>query len=373
MTFTSPLPSISLPALPLTPYILERAGRLADKAAFIDGVTGRTMTYGEFEDAVRRQAGGWLEDGLAKGEVVAVMAPNCPEYGVIFHAVALAGGVVTTVNPTYTAGEVHHQLVDSGATRLVTVPMFLETVTAAIADSPVKEVYVIGDADGYVSIASLAGDAARRAGAGRSRRRRRAAVLVGHDRSGEGRHAHAPQPRLEHRAGTRHGHAARGRRLRRGVAVLPHLRDAGADEPRAARRRHDRHDATVRSRTVPVVASGASPHPRVRRPADGRRPGEASRRRQLRPFGVAVDPLRRGAAVGRPGDRVRPAAWMRSRAGLRHDRTVTGEPRHAVGHVQTRLGRRHGPEHRGQHRRSGDGVAAWASTRTAKCGSAVHR
>lgn len=155
MTFTSPLPSVSFPALPLTPYTLERAGQLAGKAAFIDGATGRTMTYGEFEDAVRRQAGGWLESGLAKGEVVAVMAPNCAEYGVVFHAVALAGGVLTTVNPTYTSGEVHHQLVDSGATRLVTIPAFLETATAAIADSAVKEVYVIGEADGYASIASL--------------------------------------------------------------------------------------------------------------------------------------------------------------------------------------------------------------------------
>ena len=132
MTFTSPLPSVSLPALALTPYTLERAGQMAGKTAFIDAATGRTMTYGEFEDAVRRQAGGWLESGLAKGEVVAVMAPNCPEYGVIFHAVALAGGVLTTVNPTYTSGEVHHQLVDSGATRLVTIPAFLETATAAI-------------------------------------------------------------------------------------------------------------------------------------------------------------------------------------------------------------------------------------------------
>jgi acyl-CoA synthetase (AMP-forming)/AMP-acid ligase II len=155
MTFTSPLPSVSFPALPLTPYTLERAGQLAGKAAFIDGATGRTMTYGEFEDAVRRQAGGWLESGLAKGEVVAVMAPNCAEYGVTFHAVALAGGVLTTVNPTYTSGEVHHQLVDSGATRLVTIPAFLETATAAIADSAVKEVYVIGEVDGYASIASL--------------------------------------------------------------------------------------------------------------------------------------------------------------------------------------------------------------------------
>ena len=157
MTFTSPLPAVSLSDSPLTPFILERARRFADKIAFIDGVSGATTTYGEFEDAVRRQAGGWLERGLEHGEVVAVMAPNCPEYGVVFHAVALAGGAVTTVNPTYTSGEVHHQLVDSGATRLVTIPMFLETATAAIADTAVTEVYVIGEADGYPSIASIAG------------------------------------------------------------------------------------------------------------------------------------------------------------------------------------------------------------------------
>ena len=155
MIFTSPLPAVSIPETALTPYILERAARRAEKTAFIDAATGRTMTYSEFEDAVRRQAGGWLDRGLAKGEVVAVMAPNCPEYGVLFHAVALAGGVITTVNPTYTAGEVHHQLVDAGATRLVTVPMFVETAATAIADTNVTETYVIGEAVGYPSLSSI--------------------------------------------------------------------------------------------------------------------------------------------------------------------------------------------------------------------------
>jgi 4-coumarate--CoA ligase len=155
MTFTSPLPEVSVPAAPLTPYTLEHAVRRADKAAFIDGATGRKLTYAELDDAVRRFASGWLERGLQKGDVVAVMAPNCPEYGIVFHSVAMAGGVVTTVNPTYTAKEVHHQLVDSGATRLVTVPMFLETASAAIADTAVKDVFVIGEADGYESVASL--------------------------------------------------------------------------------------------------------------------------------------------------------------------------------------------------------------------------
>ena len=86
------------------------------------------------------------------------MAPNSPEYGVVFHAVALAGGVVTTINPTYTAGEVHHQLVDAGATRLVTVPMFLEVATEAMQDTGVKEIFVIGEAEGVASLSSLYGD-----------------------------------------------------------------------------------------------------------------------------------------------------------------------------------------------------------------------
>src|SRR6476659_6398946 len=97
MTFTSPLPPVELYASPFTPYILERARRWSDQPAFIDGATGATVTYGEFEEAVRRQASGWLARGLTKGDVVAVMAPNCVEYGILFHAVSLVGEVLTTV------------------------------------------------------------------------------------------------------------------------------------------------------------------------------------------------------------------------------------------------------------------------------------
>jgi acyl-CoA synthetase (AMP-forming)/AMP-acid ligase II len=41
------------------------------------------MTYGELDDRVRRQAGAWVHQGLTKGDVVAVMAPNCPEFAVV--------------------------------------------------------------------------------------------------------------------------------------------------------------------------------------------------------------------------------------------------------------------------------------------------
>ncbi len=155
--FTSPLPPVALPESPLTPYVLERAKERADETALVDGPTGCRVSYAELDAAVRGQAGGWLERGLTKGEVVAVMAPNCPEYAITFHAVALAGGVVTTINPTYTPGEVHHQLVDSGATRLVTAPMFVETATAASNGTKITagETFVIGESLANVTATPL--------------------------------------------------------------------------------------------------------------------------------------------------------------------------------------------------------------------------
>jgi acyl-CoA synthetase (AMP-forming)/AMP-acid ligase II len=141
--------------------VLERAKERADETALVDVQLGCTVSYAELDAAVRGQAGGWLERGLTKGEVVAVMAPNCPEYAIAFHAVALAvalaGGVVTTINPTYTPGEVHHQLVDSGATRLVTAPMFVETATAATNGTKITagETFVIGDSLANVTATPL--------------------------------------------------------------------------------------------------------------------------------------------------------------------------------------------------------------------------
>ena len=119
--FRSPLPDVEFPDTALTPFVLRHARRLAGKPALIEGHTGRTVTYGELDHAVRSFAGGLLARGLSQGDVVALLSPNIPEFATVFYGTALAGGVVTTFNPTYTDREIHHQLVDSGATLLVTV------------------------------------------------------------------------------------------------------------------------------------------------------------------------------------------------------------------------------------------------------------
>jgi acyl-CoA synthetase (AMP-forming)/AMP-acid ligase II len=157
MIHLSPLPAVTIPETPLTDFVLQGGIGRSDKPALIDGPSGRVVTYGQLEDGIRRLAGGLVARGFKKGDVLALMAPNIPEYAVVFHGVALAGGVITTVNPTYTAPEVHHQLTDAGATLLVTIPMFLETAQAAAVDTGVTEIFVIGEVDGVAPLMSLFG------------------------------------------------------------------------------------------------------------------------------------------------------------------------------------------------------------------------
>jgi acyl-CoA synthetase (AMP-forming)/AMP-acid ligase II len=93
-----------------------------DEVAITDGPTGRALTAGALMERIKRLAGGLTERGILPGGTVAILAPNMPEYPIVFHAVAWGGGTVTTINPTYTAPEIHHQLVDAGAVMLVTIP-----------------------------------------------------------------------------------------------------------------------------------------------------------------------------------------------------------------------------------------------------------
>jgi len=155
MIFRAPEPDLAIPEVALTPFLLERAKGRGDKAAFIDGPSGRTLTYEQWASAVRRASAGFARRGLAKGDVVAICSPNLPEYAVAFHAVALAGGIVTTINPIYTATELASQLRDAKARFLVTVPPILDKAREASGQSEVEEILVFGEAPGATPFAAL--------------------------------------------------------------------------------------------------------------------------------------------------------------------------------------------------------------------------
>lgn len=144
--FTSPHADVALRDQSITERVFEGLEDRPDEVVLTDGPTGRSLTAAAFMDQVQRLAGGLKARGLGHGATVALMAPNMPEYCIVFHAVAYAGGTITTLNPTYTAPEVRHQLNDSGADILVTVSTFKDTAQEAITDTKVTEIVVIGEA-----------------------------------------------------------------------------------------------------------------------------------------------------------------------------------------------------------------------------------
>jgi acyl-CoA synthetase (AMP-forming)/AMP-acid ligase II len=133
MPFRSPYPDVVIPDLPLTNFVLGGASAHADRPALVDGVSGHTISYGALVDGVRRLAAGLACRGIGKGDVVAIYAPNLPEYAVVFHGVIRLGGILTTINPTYTPEEVTFQLKDSNARLIVTTAMLLERARAGVA------------------------------------------------------------------------------------------------------------------------------------------------------------------------------------------------------------------------------------------------
>lgn len=120
-TYHSPLPAPADSGLSVTQRLFQGLDRNPDQVVLVDGPSGAVLTAAALKSRIQRLAGGLVAQGVGPGVTVAIFAPNMPDYVTVFHAVALAGGAVTTVNPTYTAHELAHQLADSGASWLFTL------------------------------------------------------------------------------------------------------------------------------------------------------------------------------------------------------------------------------------------------------------
>jgi acyl-CoA synthetase (AMP-forming)/AMP-acid ligase II len=144
-----------VPEVDITTLVLQHASNRGDRPALIDGPSGRTITYCELDDQIAALRGGLRERGFGRGDRLALHLPNCPEFALAFDAAASAGGAATTANPLYGADELGHQLEDSGAKILLTAPPMVEVARIAAARAGVKDVIVVGEAEGMPSFQSL--------------------------------------------------------------------------------------------------------------------------------------------------------------------------------------------------------------------------
>jgi acyl-CoA synthetase (AMP-forming)/AMP-acid ligase II len=139
-TLRSPQPTIEFPDATVPEIVLARARELADKPAMVEAASGRTLTYTELADGVERVAAALAARGFGRGDVLAMFAPNLPEWPLVVLGTLAVGGIVTTANPLYTAPELAAQLADARPRILVTVPPFDAVAREAAAQVGVEEV-----------------------------------------------------------------------------------------------------------------------------------------------------------------------------------------------------------------------------------------
>ena len=108
---------------------------------------GRDITFAETE-ALSRALAAYLQGlGLSKGDRVAIMMPNVPQYPVSVAAILRAGFVVVNVNPLYTSRELEHQLKDAGAKAIIIIENFASTLQACLANTQVKHIVLCAMGD----------------------------------------------------------------------------------------------------------------------------------------------------------------------------------------------------------------------------------
>ncbi len=108
---------------------------------------GHNLSYAELDTQSLAMAAYLQSLGLVKGDRVAIMMPNVPQYPMAVAAILRAGLVVVNVNPLYTPRELEHQLKDSGSKAIFIIENFAATLDACVAQTAVEHVVLCAMGD----------------------------------------------------------------------------------------------------------------------------------------------------------------------------------------------------------------------------------
>jgi len=128
----------------------ESFAKFAARTAYVQ--MDKALSFGDL-DRQSRAFGAWLQQraGIKRGDRVAIMMPNVLQYPIALFGVLRAGGTVVNTNPLYTARELRHQLVDSGAEVVVILENFAHVLEEVIGQTSVRKVVVtsVGELLGF--------------------------------------------------------------------------------------------------------------------------------------------------------------------------------------------------------------------------------
>ena len=109
--------SISYREITVHQFLVDAARKYPARAALI--FRDQELTYSELNKLSSRLAAWLVQWGIKRGDRVAVLLPNIPQFVLVYYAILKAGGVVVALNPAYKLPELKFLLDDSGARMLI--------------------------------------------------------------------------------------------------------------------------------------------------------------------------------------------------------------------------------------------------------------
>jgi acyl-CoA synthetase (AMP-forming)/AMP-acid ligase II len=137
--------------------IAATARAMGDHVGLIDGSSGAAIAYAQLAARVDRTAAGLAARGVRPGDVLALWAPNSPEWAIAALGAMAAGATVTGVSPVCAERELAGQLMDCDASVLVAAPELMDVARRA----DVRRAVALGDIEGEDAAPAVALEPAR--------------------------------------------------------------------------------------------------------------------------------------------------------------------------------------------------------------------
>src|SRR5436190_398353 len=122
-----------------------------------------TITWGELRARVDKLAGGLAKLGLGRGETVALMLSNRPEFHICDLAAMMLGATPFSIYNTYAPGQIQYVVSDAGARVLISEQQYLPRVLEARDELPNLEHVIVVDGtppEGTIALADVERDGA---------------------------------------------------------------------------------------------------------------------------------------------------------------------------------------------------------------------
>ncbi len=139
-------PTLRYPDHTLPDLVDRAAEEQPDKVAlrfYVDPkLPPSVMTLRQLQDQSRRFATALFQLGVRKGDRVAIMLPNCPQFVVAFFGTLRLGAIAVNTNPLYVSWEMREQFDDSGCETVVLLDQFFPRLREIQAATRIRRVIV---------------------------------------------------------------------------------------------------------------------------------------------------------------------------------------------------------------------------------------